>query len=436
MSVSVEERLYGLINYERGFAKYNSDHYTPGKVGDLLRSLEIPFEELHFVHIAGTKGKGSTAHYVAELLIAGGKKVGLFTSPHLFSVCERIRINGNPISHKELDLLLDEFETSIREAKLTFFDALTFLATVYFYRKKCEWIVFETGLGGRLDSTNFINPKLAIITPISKDHTALLGHHLTDIAREKAGIIKKGIPVLSSIQPQEALAVICEESEKKGSELILFEKQIFKKVRKSDEKGSVFDAVLKCKDEHTSFDLIHLHQIGRVFVDNFLLASLAVLIIGEPLTPQVVHQASSIQILGRMQLIESTLFDVSHNGTSIEELLKTLSDSFSDQKINLMIGVIQDKEIHDIASVLLKYSAILSKIQVFDFEHPRKSGGKALYDHLKSLKQCTYVSDLTDLSPEQDMLNVLTGSFYTIEPYIACFLPQGKKNFLKKTKKI
>ncbi len=423
--MSVEERLYSLINYEKGFAKYQSENYTPGKVGKLLKNLNIPFENLRFVHIAGTKGKGSTAHYIAELLNFGLKRVGLFTSPHLFRVNERISINGTSISDQDLDKLLNLYEKQIRKADLTFFDALTFLATVYFQEQQCDWVVFETGLGGRLDSTNFITPRLSILTPISKDHTLLLGNTISEIASEKAGIIKPNIPILCSAQEKSVLKVIQKKAAKTFSTCVLSEKQSLHKILRFSPKGTIFQMTLHWQEKHISFSSVELKQIGKIFVNNFVLASLAILMIGEQLTPFIINQSAKLQITGRMQLVENTLLDVSHNESSLTQLFQTLQDYFEHHDFNLMIGILADKEIDDITQLIRKNADLFKQITIFDFEHPRKSGGKTLYNRLQTLKNCTYAPNLNSLSPSPSYLNVLTGSFYTIKPYITHFLPNA-----------
>src|SRR6185437_16157148 len=172
--------------------------------------LGNPQESFKSVHIAGTKGKGSTCAMIASMLEASGYRVGLYTSPHLVDVRERISVNGEMISQAEFARLVKHVEPIIRRMKPTptYFDVLTALSFKYFEEQKIDIAVIETGLGGRLDSTNVIKPEVTAITSISKDHMAQLGSTLSRIAEEKAGIFKAGIPAISVVQDPEAEVVL------------------------------------------------------------------------------------------------------------------------------------------------------------------------------------------------------------------------------------
>lgn len=179
--------------------------YKPG-LDNTLRLMEHvgnPHRQLRAVHVAGTNGKGSTCHLTAAVLQAAGLRVGLFTSPHLVSLTERIRINGKPISEEEVAAFVARHRSFLDEVQPSFFETMTAMAFDYFVREKVDIAVIETGLGGRLDSTNVLTPLLSVITNIGIDHTEFLGNTLTQIAREKAGIIKPGVPcVIGETHPQ------------------------------------------------------------------------------------------------------------------------------------------------------------------------------------------------------------------------------------------
>ena len=179
--------------------------YKPG-LDNTLRLMEHvgnPHRQLRAVHVAGTNGKGSTCHLTAAVLQAAGLRVGLFTSPHLVSLTERIRINGKPISEEEVAAFVAQHRSFLDEVQPSFFETMTAMAFDYFVREKVDIAVIETGLGGRLDSTNVLTPLLSVITNIGMDHTEFLGNTLTQIAREKAGIIKPGVPcVIGETHPQ------------------------------------------------------------------------------------------------------------------------------------------------------------------------------------------------------------------------------------------
>jgi len=182
----------------------------------LAKCLDEPQKQLRFIHIAGTNGKGSTASFCESCLRESGYRVGLYTSPHLVSVRERIQIDRVPIS--EADFVLGMIEvreaTKIKKQEPTFFEILTALALWYFARKKVDWVVWETGLGGRLDATNIVDPDVCIITNIGLEHQQYLGGTLAEIAGEKAGIIKHNVPVVTAVKPGKAREVIADEIKK------------------------------------------------------------------------------------------------------------------------------------------------------------------------------------------------------------------------------
>ena len=204
--------LYGL---RRLGIKVGLEH-----TNELLRRCGSPHRRLKTIHIAGTNGKGSTAAMIQAILRESGLKVGLYTSPHLIRFNERIRINGLPISDKSIIEFMAQFNNDIDEVKATFFEVTTVLALHYFSNQEVDVAVIETGLGGRLDSTNVIEPELTIITSIDLDHQQLLGETLIDIAVEKAGIIKKQTPVLVCSQKPEAMDVIRKKSKESNSPII------------------------------------------------------------------------------------------------------------------------------------------------------------------------------------------------------------------------
>ena len=164
----------------------------------LITEIPKPVDELPIIHVAGTNGKGSTCAFIDSILRHCGKKTGLFTSPHLISFCERIRINGIQISEKEISKRISQIKVLVEgwDEEPTFFEITTALALEYFVDEKVDVAILEVGLGGRLDSTNIVNPKVCVITPVSLDHQHILGETISEIAKEKAGIIKAGESVL------------------------------------------------------------------------------------------------------------------------------------------------------------------------------------------------------------------------------------------------
>ncbi len=195
-----------------------------GPMQEIARALGDPQKELRFIHLSGTNGKGSTAAFCESCLRAAGHRVGLYTSPHLVSVRERIQVDRDPISEASfaegmnaVRRIIDEMENH----QVTFFEITTALALWHFAREKVDWVVWETGLGGRLDATNIVEPEVCIITNVGLDHQCYLGESLREIAAEKAGIIKPGVPVVSAVERGEASDVIRERARAGGCALTL-----------------------------------------------------------------------------------------------------------------------------------------------------------------------------------------------------------------------
>jgi dihydrofolate synthase / folylpolyglutamate synthase len=228
--------LYGLQQHG---IKFGLDNIT-----NLLSALHDPHKAFSSVHIAGTNGKGSTSAIIASLLQSAGLRVGLFTSPHLVSFTERIRINGKPITEHDVIRLADEVRGVVSQSaglSPTFFEVVTAMALLFFERKKTDIAVIEVGMGGRLDATNILSPEVSVITNISFDHKEFLGRSLGEIAFEKAGIIKKSIPVVASLQGPEAKAVIEQRAKEERAALFFYGNDFSADMKKEDVTGITFD---------------------------------------------------------------------------------------------------------------------------------------------------------------------------------------------------
>lgn len=318
------DRLYGYTDYaRRRNAPYTPAVYDPGGMTRLLAALGNPQTAFQIVHLAGTKGKGSTATYLARLLTAAGHRTGLTTSPQVFDERDRIAVGGQIISWAAFGRLFEVCEKAARKAGLkpTVFEFFTAMALLYFKEKKVAWAVVETGLGGRLDSTNVLNPRLTAITAIGYDHMDKLGNTLTLIAGEKAGIIKHQVPVVMA--PQRATA----------------EKVIRKKARQM---SAPVERVAIEKMPPGLHGLVPAYQLV-----NRATALKCLEVLGMPLPPPSKWLgALSSPIPGRYQKIGPFLVDGAHNPLAMEKLAGSIQkDPGLKGKMALVVFCLADKDL-------------------------------------------------------------------------------------------
>jgi len=288
----------------------------------LLRELKVPGKDQRIIHVAGTNGKGSVCAMIDSISRAQGNRTGLFTSPHLVSYRERIRVNGEMIEEQEVAQGLSEIRRAIEswEPHPTFFEITTALALDHFKKSDCELIVLETGLGGRLDATNAITPIVSVLTPIGYDHQAWLGNTLEEIAGEKAGIIKPHIPVVSARQEPAAEKVI-------------------------RARAAECDAPLEFMTEHyaaTSLALAGAHQ-----KQNASLA-IAALRSGRIATDDdaIARGLATVQWPARFQRWdERTIIDGAHNPASAQVLAETWREQFGDERATIVLAMLRDKDV-------------------------------------------------------------------------------------------
>ncbi len=357
--------LYSFVDYslkhasELAKADFNLD-----RMFALMDLLGNPQTRYPIIHVAGTKGKGSTSALCASALMAAGYTAGLYTSPHLEDYVERIQINGAPISHGQLVELVEEVKPHVAKIeKLTTFEITTALAFLAFAKYGVNAAVFEVGLGGRLDATNVVTPKVSVITSLSYDHTAVLGDTLTLIAGEKAGIIKQGVPVVSSPQKDEALAVVECVAKSKNAELTLVGRDVKFALVESSLEGQTFNV------ERLT---LNVPLLGSHQVENAATAYAALKASGIPITDEQIQKGfSQVKWRARFELARReppVIFDSAHNQDSFEKLRETLDTYFPDRKVYLIFGASEDK------NILAMFAALKPKIQkiiITRADHPR-----------------------------------------------------------------
>lgn len=407
------DALNKLINYEKKPGKYQEAVYDPQKTGRLLDEAKIDYTTMDFIHIAGTNGKGSTAFAASCITEALNKKVGLYTSPHIFRINERIRVNREEISNDDFADLLGQYIDFLRKNSATYFETMTFFAVAYFAQNKCDIAVLETGLGGRLDSTNFCKPRVSIITPISFDHSQLLGDTIAKIAAEKAGIIKANTPVVTAKQSDDAMMVLQETAKDKKAPLHIFDESVRYKIVSRSIDGMVFNSTVNGLDLQN----IRLKQIGDVFVENFLLAVLALDRIFSLDNKTISKAAKLFHIDGRMQTLANNLIDVSHNQAGFEALFDTIKKYITARPLTLYIGVLIDKTTPQIAKTIRNNKKLFDKTIIFDFDTGTKlrmSGGKKLYGLLDDLPNMSYLKNISQADISKKGFNIFAGSFYSL----------------------
>lgn len=370
------EFLLGRINYERvADLPYGKRHMKLDRMRELLTRLGNPDAGMPIVHVAGTKGKGSTSAMVAGILQAAGYDTGLFTSPHLERIEERFVVNGLPCPADELVLLVEQLRPVVeqmdREAAVdgspgpTYFELTTAIALMHFAQRKVDIAVLEVGLGGRLDSTNVCLPLVTVITSISLDHTKQLGSTVELIAAEKAGIIKPGVPVLCGPLSPGPRRVIAEIAQQHGSRILEagrdFQHHYYPPVNydKHERLGRIdFSGDLGIED--TELTGIPLRMLGEHQAEN---AALAIAIVarlrkqGWSVSSDAIRDTfASLVLPGRIELVRRrpcVLLDVAHNVAAVEALVRVIEKCFSCRKRTLVLAATKDKDVRGIVHALL-----------------------------------------------------------------------------------
>jgi dihydrofolate synthase/folylpolyglutamate synthase len=427
----------------------------------LLSLFNNPQEKFHSIHVAGTNGKGSTSAMIASILQAAGFRTGLFTSPHLVSFTERIRINNEEITEGEVIELTEEIKLKVESFKLkvknktddikhpifsafepTFFEFVTVMAFLYFKRNNVEWAVVETGMGGRLDATNVLLPEASVITSVSYDHSEFLGSTIAEIAEEKAGIIKEGVPVVTSEQEASVMDAIKKKADERGAGLFVYGRDFSAAVKTKGMRGSVFSY-----NGGSSIEDLVIPLPGRHQVLNASLALKTIEVVSQKplpntsrLNPDAIKAGlENIKWHGRLELISENplvLIDGAHNPSAAKILSDSLREFFltTYSRIILVIGIMSDKDIMGIMKPLLPLASeiILTAPAYERAAAPQKLAECAAEMGFTNTHIAPTVKDAIDMaiklsafSPQPSAKNselptpnseliLITGSFYTI----------------------
>ncbi len=404
--------IFGYVNYEKQVRyPYDAAAFDLSRMESILAKLGRPHDHFRCVHIAGTKGKGSTSAMVESVLRAAGYKTGLYTSPHLHTFRERVRCGGALMSKADLVRLLDTCKPAIEATPgITAFEVMTALAFTYFAEQGIEWAVLEVGLGGRLDATNVVHPAVCAITSLSYDHVELLGHTLSLIAFEKAGIIKPGVPVISAPQEPEAMAVIRRVCADTGARLVTVG-EAWTYTGNGAQLDSQTLTVRGPQGEPTYADL-RIPLLGRHQLDN---ATAAVAIL-EELRGQGVtipedalrRGLAATRWIGRFELLNRhpiLIVDSAHNENSARKLRAALAEWFPRpprRQLALVFGASSDKDIDGMLRDFLGPASVTGfppadKVIVSRSGHPRSADPAQLADLVRSVNAHCPISVQPDL---------------------------------------
>ena len=333
--MNYKETLEYLFVKTPAFQQKGESAYKPGlaNVMELDDFYGNPHKNFKTIHIAGTNGKGSVSHTLAAILQSAGYKVGLYTSPHLKDFSERIRVNGKPISEQYVIDFVREADEIIGKLNPSFFEITTLMAFTYFKHENVDVAVIETGLGGRLDSTNIISPVLSVVTNVSFDHVNLLGNTLEKIAVEKAGIIKKGIPAVVGEMQNELRPIFTEKTEN-----VVFAE---------DNDASNYEFELKgyCQDKNKKTILAAAELLKNEFN-----------ITEENIVEGLKNVVEFTSLMGRWQKLSSeplTIADTGHNVAGMQYIVSQIADIKASAK-RLVIGMVGDKDITSMLKLLPK----------------------------------------------------------------------------------
>lgn len=409
------------------------------RISYLLNTIDNPQNKFISIHIAGTKGKGSVAAMLASVLQESGYRTGLYTSPHLLKFNERIRINGKMISDEEIASSVERLIHNGKAVDSTFFEITTALAFDYFYKSEVEIAIIETGMGGRFDSTNVINPILSIITSIGLDHQEYLGNTIELIAKEKSGIIKYNTDVIISDSNNELRSIFQNCADSNKSKIIFTNDHKRVEHRRVNQElasdysinymGEAIDIALPLPGEHQKANLEAVIIASELIQSRFRVTV-------QSLTSGLQNVIHNTGFIGRIQKIRESpilIIDTSHNEISVAALIDTLKTWNPEKKYAFVFGIMSDKNISEILRLFEPYCSTLILTQPAtersaDIHLLESIALEAGFQNVKLIPQCNEALNFAFRNNE-DL--VITGSFYLIGE----ILPTLKAKFPEKFNK-
>lgn len=400
---SYQDCIDWLFKQFPSYQKIGAKAYKPtlDNTKELLRIIGNPENQLKFVHVAGSNGKGSVSAYVASLAKESGYKVGLFTSPHIKDFRERIRVNGEMIPKSSVIQYVNQFKGLQLDFSPSFFEMTLAMALDHFAKAACDIVVLETGLGGRLDATNVVQSEISAITTISLEHQQILGDTLEEIAKEKAGIIKEGKPVVVGNVPEKAKKEIIQIADEKGSPVLKYEPNEWNHI--------------PLATKYQRINLSTADKIARVMnKEGWSLDT-------SKWPSAIDNLRINTGFFGRFEIVGQNpleVWDVSHNAEGIESTLNSFQEMFEGH-LNVVIGLSADKNIAEIVKVIPENSSIFAT--TFDSERSADLAQLKAEFETKAFRQIAYFIDPQEAlnasknqSSEGDGI-IVFGSFFLFE---------------------
>lgn len=420
------DRVMGLVDYERpSTIPGQQPRYDLSRIGAFLETLGDPHLGVPTVHIAGTKGKGSTSAMVSSVLTAAGYNPGMFSSPHMHTFRERIRVGGEPVPEEDFAGLVEELWPTLERVvadghgRVTLFELLTAMAFHHFRARGLGANVIEVGLGGRLDTTNVVQPLVCGITSIGLDHTEVLGDTIELIAGEKAGIIKRGIPVVTSPQKPEALAVIRQVAERQGSALTEVGRDITWEEGGASLDGQRFTLQTPGGRYDLELPLLGRYQMENAGVAVGLVESLADS--GLEISPEHISEGlRGVEWPCRMEVLQREpllMVDGAHNPHSAGRIVEAVKEIFPERRVVLIVGVSGNKDLPGLVEELAKLDA--RAVIATRSRHPRAASPEriaqtfaAYKDRIREAEDVASALDVAaDVAQEGDLI-LTTGSLF------------------------
>lgn len=402
------EELYGLSVFGIKLGLQNME--------EILKRLDNPHNKYKVIHIAGTNGKGSTASMTEAILLEAGYKVGKYTSPHINRFNERIVLNRTEITNEDIVFYYNLVKEKAKDIPATFFEITTAIMFLYFADKQIDYLVLEVGLGGRYDATNVVLPELSIITSISMDHINILGNTLYEIAREKAGIIKKGVPVFAIDTKEDIKKAIFEES---ANPVFVKEKYQFE---------SYLDNTNLLTLAKIDNELFEIPLFGKFQGDNFLLVYSAMEYLG--IDKGIIKKAlPKVKWPGRFEIINRNpliILDGAHNEDSSLKLAESLEELPNKEDVCFLTSILEDKDIGKILKNFRKVSQNIVYTSLSDFH--RGLSAKELFDKDLHFENKKYFEDIENayIEAKKHKIIVVAGSFYLLSKFKKVILDENR----------